>query len=97
MKAFFWEEEKSLWQLLKEFKEAEPFFKAPTLWDLFVDYHPYDESQVTVDTSEAWLRTQEQLIEEILSEHLSQSPYNREEIEQLIEAIQEFTFPEEEQ
>ncbi|MGD1843740.1 MAG: hypothetical protein ACFB0B_23030 [Thermonemataceae bacterium] len=96
MKTSFWEEEKSLWQLLKEFKEAEPFLEAPTLWDLFADDHPYEE-QATADTSEAWLQTQEQLIEEILSEYLSQTPYNREEIEQLIESIQEFTFPEEEQ
>ncbi len=95
MKNKFWIEEKSPKQLYTEF--ILPENSNASFWDVFKNYEP-DYSRVEpADLSKEWLQREEKIIDEIVKNHFVQIQLKQKEIESLIDAIEEYLLPEEDQ
>lgn len=95
MKTNFWIEDKSPKQVFEEFLLSEnPEAK---FWDIFNNYNPDYSILEPADVSKNWLQKQNKIVDEIIQNHFSQTQLNQNEIALLIEAIEEYTLPEEDQ
>ena len=95
MKTKFWIEEKSpklLFDALIKDKDTVISF-----WDIFSNYSPIYENIKPTKNDKGWILKQNIVIEKIIAENLYSKKLNRQEIALLLEAIQEFTFLEDEQ
>ena len=95
MKNKFWIEAKSPKQFFKEFIISEN--PKATFWDIFNSYEPDYSIAEPADMSEEWLQKQNQIVEKIIQNYFAQTQFNRKEIELLIDAIEEYVLPEEDQ
>lgn len=95
MKNKFWIEEKSPKQFFKEFVLSEN--PKANFWDIFNSYEPDYSRTEPANTSEEWLQKQNKIIGEIIQNYFTQTKLNRREIELLIDAIEEYILPEEDQ
>ena len=95
MKNKFWIEEKSPKQFFKEFILSEK--PKANFWDIFNSYEPDYSTTEPADTSEEWLQKQNKIVGEIIQNYFTQTKLNRREIELLIDAIEEYILPEENQ
>lgn len=94
MKAKFWIEDNSPKQFFEAYNKEKPF---DSLWEIFTSYQPNYENLDYANQSIEWLEKQKQIIDKIIQNHFSNSQFKRNEIEWLIEAIEEYVLPEEEQ
>ncbi|HBK70480.1 MAG TPA: hypothetical protein DDZ39_02285 [Flavobacteriaceae bacterium] len=91
MKNKFWIEKKDLNQLYKELTTRNP---QASFWDIFNDYEPrYEE---LADISNEWLEKQDKLIDKIINAHFVGVSLSQNDIDDIIEASEEFLFYEDE-
>lgn len=95
MRDKFWIEEKSPKQFFKEFILSEN--PKANFWDIFSSYEPDYSASEPIDTSEEWLQKQNKIVDEIIQNYFAKTQLNRKEIELLIDAIEEYILPEEDQ
>ncbi|WP_298781810.1 hypothetical protein [uncultured Polaribacter sp.] len=95
MKNKFWIEEKSPKLFFKEFILSEN--PKANFWNIFKSYDPDYSSTEPADLDEEWLRKQDKIVNKIIQKHFAKIKLNRKEIELLIDAIEEYTLPEEDQ
>ncbi|WP_299362006.1 hypothetical protein [Winogradskyella sp.] len=97
MKNDFWIEDISPKQVFEEFILTEN--SEASFWDIFTSYEPdYEHSKAELaDLSEEWLQKQERIVNEIIQNHFIHIQLNEKEIGLLIDAIEEYLLPEEDQ
>jgi hypothetical protein len=95
MKNKFWIEEKSPKQFFKKlFLSENP---KTNFWDIFNSYEPDYSITEPADKSEEWMQKQNEIVDKIIQKYFAQTQLNRKEIELLIDAIEEYLLPEEDQ
>lgn len=90
-----WQEYLSIKQLIK--LEQMPNGEPQNLFDVFGNVQHEKIVQEPANKSEQWLKQQDQLTDEIIEKHFIEKALNQREIELLVEAIEEYCQPEDEQ
>lgn len=91
----FWLVSKSPKQIFKEF--IAPKNPKASFWDIFSNYDLVFPESEPADTSAGWLEEQDKIIKTIIKVELAEVQMNQTEIDDFICALQEFSFPDEEQ
>ena len=95
MNTRFWVEEKSPKQVYQE--SILGSIPGSSFWDIFHSYEPeYDDSE-PANTSKEWLQKQAVVIDEIIKKYFDGKPFSLNELGELIDTIDEYSSPDEEQ
>lgn len=96
MKANFWVVEKSITQIFE--KSVKPHKSNATLWDIFSNYTPQLlNDKTTVPKNSKWLDQHRHVVHTICDTYFADHHLNGREIELLMEAIEEYLLPEDQQ